>query len=254
MTGPEDLSPGIPASTLIAFRNGSDGTEILMIRRSQKLVFGGGAAVFPGGRVDPADRDLAAGMAGDAEWNVARVAAVRETLEETGLLVGVDGPVDAAQAVQARADLCAGKSFADVLDSLGLCIDADALVPFARWFPPQNIPRRFDTRFLIADLGTGAVDLSADGSETTEHFWITPEAMLARQDSDEEHLMFPTRMNLMRVAALGSFENAREQALAIPPRTIMPELEARDGDRFLVMPEGYGYPRFEQAVSTMRRY
>lgn len=254
MTSPENPSPGIPASTLIAFRNGVDGTEILMVRRSKKLAFGAGAAVFPGGRIDAADHDLAAAMSGDPEWNVARVAAVRETLEETGLLVGVDGQVTAKQASEARAALCSGTPLTNLLSDLGLAIVPDALVPFARWFPPLSIPRRFDTRFLIADIGTGAVDLSADGSETTEHFWITPEAMLARAETSDEELMFPTRMNLLRIAQLGNFERAREQALAIPPRMVMPVIAEENGERCLIMPEGHGYPPFAEPLGTIRRH
>ncbi|WP_144098518.1 NUDIX hydrolase [Croceicoccus sediminis] len=253
MTASQNPSPGIPAATLIAFRNGVSGPEILMVRRSQELVFAGGAAVFPGGRVDPADHELAADMPGDAEWNAARVAAVRETLEEAGLLVGVDGQVSAAQAVEARARLCSGMPLAEILAGLGLAIVAERLVPFARWLPPMKIKRRFDTHFLIADLGTGAVDLSADGSETTEHFWITPQAMLQRADTGEEELMFPTRMNLLRIAHLGSFENAREQALAIPPRSVSPVVIEQNGTRYLSVPDGHGYPPYAQPLDTMRR-
>src|SRR3546814_11885641 len=63
--------------------------EILMVKRSAAMVFAAGAVVFPGGRIDPDDHVVAArhGFAADDIDGAARVAALRETLEETGLAV-----------------------------------------------------------------------------------------------------------------------------------------------------------------------
>ena len=57
---------GIPAATVVIFRHGEDPgpPEILMTIRSREMVFAGGMAVFPGGRVDPADFDLGARIGG----------------------------------------------------------------------------------------------------------------------------------------------------------------------------------------------
>ena len=83
---------GIPAATVVIFRNAPQGgpPEILMTIRSREMVFAGGMAVFPGGRVDPADFDLGASMGGplDPDEAAHQVAVVRETLEETGLVIG----------------------------------------------------------------------------------------------------------------------------------------------------------------------
>ena len=89
--------PAIPAATVVIYRHGTGGgpAEVLMVERSHTMRFAGGAAVFPGGRVDPADRELAAmiGEGLDPDDAAGRVAAIRETLEETGLAVGIIGAI-----------------------------------------------------------------------------------------------------------------------------------------------------------------
>ena len=94
-TGPD----GIPAATVVIFRNAPAGgpPEILMTIRSREMVFAGGMAVFPGGRVDPADFDLGARIGGplDPDEAAHQIAVVRETLEETGLVIGLKGEIDA---------------------------------------------------------------------------------------------------------------------------------------------------------------
>ena len=99
MAETETSPQGIPAATVIIFRNAKDGgaPEILMTVRSRNMVFAGGMAVFPGGRVDQADFDLCTMLSGDIEPEEAahQIAVVRETLEETGLAIGLQGDIDA---------------------------------------------------------------------------------------------------------------------------------------------------------------
>ena len=96
----------IPAATLVIFRKGRAGPEpeLLMVVRSRNMSFAGGMAVFPGGRVDQADRELAARLVAPElqDETAHRIAAVRETLEETGLAIGLSGAIDAARAVEMR--------------------------------------------------------------------------------------------------------------------------------------------------------
>jgi 8-oxo-dGTP pyrophosphatase MutT (NUDIX family) len=110
--------PPIPAATVVLVRDVADGIETLMLHRNSKLAFGG-MWVFPGGRVDPADRD---GAANDDE--AARRAAVREAHEEAGLTV-----------------------------------DAGSLVWFSHWLPPSIAPKRFATWFFFAPAPSGAVTI-----------------------------------------------------------------------------------------------
>ena len=162
---------GIPAATVVIFRHAPDGgaPQILMQVRSRSLAFAGGMAVFPGGGVDPSDYDLAreAGYV-DIDEAAHQIAAIRETLEETGLALGLRGTIDAQSAAEARAILLEEKSLLAVLERMGWSIALNDLVPFARWFPKnERLPRIFDTRFYIADLGTGAVDIAVDAQENT---------------------------------------------------------------------------------------
>ena len=101
----------IPASTLVIFRDqpGRNAPDLLMVERSSKMAFAAGAAVFPGGRVDEADYDFAKALGhGDVEEYGARIAAIRESVEETGIAVGVEGDLGARRVIEARAALHEG--------------------------------------------------------------------------------------------------------------------------------------------------
>ena len=137
---------GIPAATVIIFRNGPEGEppEILMTIRSREMVFAGGMAVFPGGRVDPADFELGAMLGGDLDPDEAahQVAVVRETLEETGLAIGLKGEIDADKARAARTYLQETGELAPVLDHFDWQLDLAQLTPFARWYPKNSRKKR----------------------------------------------------------------------------------------------------------------
>lgn len=237
----------IPAATVIVFRNdpGEGPPQILMVTRGRELAFAGGMAVFPGGRVDPEDYALAdATQHGlDRDEAAHRIAAVRETLEETGLVIGIREGVSASDANAARERLLADGHLAGTLDAMGWTLDLAAVVPFARWHPRnERLPRIFDTRFYLADLGTGAVDLEIDGSENTHLFWTSAAGALEAAERGELSVIFPTRRNLERLAQFASFAEARAQADAIPVREITPWVEERGGERWLTIPGDTGYP------------
>jgi 8-oxo-dGTP pyrophosphatase MutT (NUDIX family) len=256
-----DSAPqGIPAATIIIFRNAPDGgaPEVLMTVRSREMTFAGGMAVFPGGRVDPADYALADTVA--AEHGLApdeaahQIAAVRETLEETGLALGLAGAIDAASAAAARAMLAETGALAPVLAAFGWRLDLAQIVPFARWFPKnENIPRVYDTRFYLADLGTGAVEVSIDASENTRLFWTTAQGALDAAAGGDIKLIFPTRRNLERLALFASFAEAKAQAEAIPVRTIMPQIVEQDGKPWLTILADAGYPVTGELLETVAR-
>jgi 8-oxo-dGTP pyrophosphatase MutT (NUDIX family) len=245
----------IPAATVVIFRHAPDGgpPQLLMVQRAREMRFAGGAAVFPGGRVDPADRVLAAALAphADPEVAAARVAGIRETLEETGLVVAVREPVTAGAARAARALLLEREELAPVLAQFGWTLDLDTLVPFARWCP--MVDGAFDARFFLADLGTGAVDVTVDATEHTRLFWASAAETLRLADAGEIHVIFPTRRNLDRLALFASFAEACEQASAHPVRMITPRRVDRDGEGWLTIPEGCGYPVTGQAMTTVKR-
>jgi 8-oxo-dGTP pyrophosphatase MutT (NUDIX family) len=256
-----DSAPdGIPAATIIIFRNAPAGgpPEVLMTVRSREMRFAGGMAVFPGGRVDPADHALAEALAAehglDPDEAAHQIATVRETIEETGLALGLAGNIDAASAAAARAMLAETGALAPVLAAFGWQLDLAQLVPFARWFPKnEKLSRVYDTRFYLADLGTGAVEVSIDQAENTRLFWITAQGALDAAARGEIKLIFPTRRNLERLALFASFAEARAQAEAIPVRPIMPQVVERDGQAWLTILTDAGYPVTAELLETVAR-
>ncbi len=253
---PGPAAQAVPAASIVVFRHGqAEGApELLMLERGSAMRFAAGAAVFPGGRIDPADRELAARLdpaAPDPDDAVARIAAVRETLEEAGLAVAVNRAVTHDEAAAARALLLEQGTLAAVLETHGWTLDLAALVPFARWCP--HFAGAFDTRFYLADLGTGAVDLAVDATENARLFWTTAADALAMARRGDIGIVFPTERNLERLAQFPDFAAARAEAEATPQQTITPYRELRDGAVHLAIPEGLGYPVTSQLFDTVRR-
>lgn len=240
----------IPAATVIVMRDGDGAPELLMTERSQAMAFAGGALVFPGGRVDPGDRALAAMLGGDPDDVAGRIAAVRETLEEAGLAVGIDLPAGAPAALRAR--LHRGEPIGPAITVSGGALALDRLVPFARWVP-RNVPHRiFDTRFYLA-RAPDDVQLNVDGSETVGAFWASAGDVLARADRGEATLIFPTRRNLERLARFASFAEAVADAAAHSIRPITPWIETRDGEARLCIPDDLGYPVTSEPLESATR-
>jgi hypothetical protein len=113
--------------------------------------------------------------------------------------------------------------------------------------------RIFDTRFYLADLGTGAVDLAVDATENTRLFWISARDALAAADRGELSVIFPTRRNLERLAQFVSFAEAKAHAEAIPVRLIVPQLAERDGRQALTIPDDLGYPVTHEPLDSAMR-
>ena len=257
---PDDpMPPATPAATLVIFRNDPAGgaPQLLMVQRSKTMRFAGGAAVFPGGRVDPADFDLAQTLGAQDDDQrgelAARIAAVRETLEETGLAVGFHQRPDLAEARRARALLLEHGELAPMLAALGWTLDLERLVPFSRWRPKHREMRVFDTRFYLANLGTGAVDLAVDDTENTHLFWASAGEALALADRDEIKLIFPTRRNLERLALFASYADALTHVAQFPSKMITPYMQQRGGQPWLVIPDDAGYPVDGEILETAAR-
>jgi 8-oxo-dGTP pyrophosphatase MutT (NUDIX family) len=244
-----------PAATVVIFRRAAGGgpAEVLMVQRAKEMRFAGGAAVFPGGRIDDADRLLAARLAPaeDPDVAAAKIAGIRETLEETGLAIAVTRPVSAQEARDARSLLLETGLLAPVLERFGWTLALDTLTLFARWCPQWD--GAFDTQFFLADLGTGAVEIAVDATENTRLFWASAERALELADAGEITVIFPTRRNLERLAQFSCFADAKAHAEATPIATISPRHEERDGVKHLTIPEGLGYPVTAQAMSTVKR-
>lgn len=251
----------IPAATLVVFRERIEGPpELLVVERAGQMAFAAGALVFPGGRIDPsdyvigADRQLSVTSIDlDNDESAARVAAIRETIEETGLPIGFVRPPSADATARLRAALHQGADFAEMLRSEGWQLDLDLLTLFARWCPNFREIRNFDTRFYIARLPVDAPDPSVDETENALLFWASAADALAMADRGEARVIFPTRRNLERLALFDSFEAARLHARSVPVRLIQPWVEERGGQPSLCIPEDLGYPITHQLLTEVRR-
>ncbi|HEX8625853.1 MAG TPA: NUDIX hydrolase [Allosphingosinicella sp.] len=248
----DNLPEAIPAATLILMRPAAAGgpPEILMLERAETMAFAAGALVFPGGRIDPEDHAAAAGFPGLADA-AARIAAIRETIEETGVAPAIRPAPDAAALREAMA---AGRRFAVLLEEMGLALDLDALTPFARWCPNFREARRFDTLFYLAEAPAGSGTLhSADETESVHTFWASAGTVLEEIEAGRAKAIFPTRRNLERLARFDSLAEARADAGRHPVQRITPWVEERDGKRFVCIPEGIGYPVTSEPYESARR-
>ena len=235
----------IPAATLILVRDRPGGPpELLMVERAEGMAFAAGALVFPGGRIDDADRRLAGAIGVEG----AIVAAIRETIEETAVPVGL-APVPeeaAARALQAR--LVADADFGECLAEGGWSLDPAVLTPFARWVPKFHAVRRFDTLFFVARCPEGDWRPNVIERECAGAHWLT-----ARQALDQGRLIFPTRRNLERLAQHSSFAAIAADALAHPIEPVTPWAEERDGETFITIPGHLGYPVTQEKLDGLWR-
>ena len=240
----------IPAASLILVRERSGAPpELLMVERAGGLAFAAGAYVFPGGRIDEADRQLANVAGIDA----AAVAAIRETVEETAVPVGLS-PLPGAETARALQDsLVADAPLAEVLSEHGLEIDVSTLTPWARWVPKFHAVRRFDTLFYVARCPDGEWKPRVIEGECTLAAWLTASEVLERDQRGEARLIFPTRRNLERLAQHGSFDEIRAHALAHPIEPVTPWVEERGGDRFITIPDHLGYPVTQERLDGLWR-
>src|SRR3954468_18112521 len=254
-----------PASTILLLRDNTaravdsksrNEIEVFMMVRHYEIDFNSGALVFPGGSVDKGDReiianaDLFTGAEGlDADALSFRIAAIRETFEESGILLArakdSGALIDAqrASAIEAgnRKDLCEGNvSFLKVLADNELVLALDELIPYAHWITPEGMPKRFDTWFFLAaappeQLGTH------DGKESTDSIWVSPREALAGGESGRFKLPFPTTRNLIKLGKQPSVRNALDDSRGRPVVTVMPVMTKLNGGRQLRIPREAGY-------------
>jgi 8-oxo-dGTP pyrophosphatase MutT (NUDIX family) len=179
------MSETHPAATVVLVRNAPGGIETLLLRRNSRIAFGG-MWVFPGGRIEEADR---LGLAAEDDLDAARRAAVREAHEEAGLAL-------------------AGHS----------------LVALSHWTPPAAAPKRFLTWFFVAPAP--ATPVRVDRGEIREHAWMRPAEALARRNALEIELAPPTWVTLEWLAAHGDVDAALAAAAARAPERFATRIRA----------------------------
>jgi 8-oxo-dGTP pyrophosphatase MutT (NUDIX family) len=244
------------ASTVVLLRDAAAGPEAYLLRRVKGMAFAGGMHVFPGGSVDPHDANADIAWAGPsaARWGewfgadepLARAlvcAAVRETFEECGVLLAGSSETDLLadvssdeweaerEALEARE-----QSMSELLARRGLVLRTDLLRPYAPWITPDIEPKRFDTRFFLAEMPAGQICRHV-GGEADERLWIRPADALEQALT----LLPPTQATLLDLAGYADVRAAldaeREVILVAPKLVFLP-----DGELRLVLPNDPLYP------------
>jgi 8-oxo-dGTP pyrophosphatase MutT (NUDIX family) len=254
-----------PAATIMLLRDGPDGIEVFMVVRHHAIAFAAGALVFPGGRVEESDHELAAGDCPnpdglDVDALAFRVAAIRETFEECGVLLArpvgsdelIDGPNLKRLEDQHRAPLNAGSiGFDAVLGSEDLLAAPDLLVHFAHWITPSNQPKRYDTHFFLAEAPEEHLAVH-DGGEAVDSLWITPAQALADTEAGRFKLVFATAKNLEKLGRSRTVKDAMDMARAGIVVTVQPKGTKLEGSKRLMrIPEEAGYGGSEFIVDFM---
>ena len=260
MSGDTPDEPIKDASTVIVLREAGDGLETFLLCRHQRSGFLGGAHVFPGGKVDPSDKepswhgridrpteDITAPL-GETNAEVGLgllVAAVRETFEEAGVLlantaVGVD-------LAATRRRLHDGASFLELASDIDMKIDSLALTPYSRWITPKMETRRFDTRFYIAVLPEGQ-SASHDGTETTSATWLRPAGALEDMLAGRIKLAPPTVRTLYCLAQFDDAKSVIADALSRKPPLVRPRVVTGDDSWFLALPGDPEHPEDEPVL------
>jgi 8-oxo-dGTP pyrophosphatase MutT (NUDIX family) len=252
----------LPSSTLLLLRDGLAGLEVFMVKRHHQIDFASGALVFPGGKVDPHDRepgvrahsDGAEGL--DDDRLSLAACAIREGFEESGILLardtGTPSLVDGARAAALapwREPLNASQTgLAAFLATERLRLAVDTLVPFAHWITPSFMPKRFDTHFYLAAAPEGQLGRH-DGSESVDSVWVNP---LEAIDDPRWTIIFPTKMNLVKLGQSKTVAAALARARATPVITVEPKVEIVGGQQMLTIPEDAGYGKIAEPLTSIR--
>ena len=180
----QPVAPARPSATVVLFRERDAGGEILLVQRSGRLDFHGGAWVFPGGRVDEHEEAAAAGDILAA----ARAAAGREVMEETGLSVA-----------------------------------PHTLVTISRWTTPIQAPKRFLTWFFLAPTD-GTAEVRVDGREIVASRWVSPAAAIEEHRAGQLDIPPPTFVTLKGLAGAPSLAGHHAEQTAREPDIFEPKI------------------------------
>jgi len=264
----------VPAATIMLLREGPVSPEVLMLERHAKSEFLPDLYVFPGGRVDPGDHELADRVGRLTAAEATRraesvdpdtalaffVAAIRETFEEAGVLLarrrGEDALVSGALAAEISAHRLAiqdgSQPLREIVERYDLELAADCLSVHGHWITPEIVPRRFDTLFFAAAAPRDH-RATHDGVESSDHVWIRPDEAIAQARAGRRQMIFPTLANLQTLAGFPCVEDALESSRQRKVVPILPSVAVDGDERKLVIAPDSGYPLTEDKLELPAR-
>ncbi len=246
------LTPPRASATVVLLRDAPQkGLEVFLLRRHTASAVLGGAYVFPGGKLDAADCDPALHAHMDADLHHLHqalgepelplgtavglyVAAVREVLEECGVLFAHD----ASQRQQLQQQLHGGQAFVTLLAQTALHLDTHLLAPWSRWITPVQpsvTNKRFDTRFFVAVLPDTQQPVH-DNIEAIDSVWLSPAEALTRYWAGGLPLAPPQIMTLVALQSHPTTQSVLDFARQQTPPLIFPEPFDDAGVRTLCYP------------------
>ena len=229
--------PKFRASAVVVLVRGTPpAREVFWVRRSDVVPYMPGFHAFVGGGVNAGDSVIAEQLAatgtpdisglepGDFDLDALRVleaCAIRETFEETGVLLDLDDEVGAALDREALASargrvLDNQTSFVDAAREHGWRFRAGGLRYIGRWTTPPFSTARFDSAFFLAEVPAGQQPHIVPG-ELASGEWITPEAALAQWRAGEASFAAPILHVMLELA--GEDERLIERLRSAPRRT-----------------------------------
>ncbi len=220
-----------PASTVVLLKEDGPQFQVYLLKRSSQSGFFPGSYVFPGGTVDSGDRatefwlnhidfgleeieERVGGSLPAEEAVCYGIAAIRETFEEAGILLGLerDGTLlDSAPVCQDRlAGTLAKGWLREWVVMNDWVLSFSRLVRWTHWITPEGFRPRFDTRFFLA-LAPEGQECSPDRRETTHGVWVRPRAALEKNMAGDLPLSPPTLVTLQELLGFESFRDLREK-------------------------------------------
>ena len=259
-----------PAATVILARDTREGIEVFMMERTTAVEFAKGMHVFPGGALDPSDHHLdmasrccglddqvASHTLGIEQGGLAYwIAAIRECFEESGLLLGYReddkilslGEAEAARLAALRIEMAQNKlSFLDILQREAVRAATDRIAYYSHWVTQAGRPRRYDTRFFVAQAPEGQTALQ-DNHETVGQLWVRPEQAIEMQRMGQLSMMFPTIKTLESLTPFKQVEELMEYARKPRPKQVMSPVTGvgRTGEAHILIPGDFAYAEIKK--------
>ncbi len=249
----------IPSASILIVRPAPAGTEIFMVLRNPKADFAAGALVFPGGKIDGHDatpqlRDYCLGAEGlSDEQFVGKVAAIRETFEESGILYGkrqtsdqLLSPEEVELISHYREQLNKGEvTLLEFLQREKLFLTLDRLHAWGNFITPEMAPKRYDTYFYLAVVPDGQ-NAMHDGDEHVSSLWMSTQDILTAVETRQYIIVLATHMNVLKLHNAGDLNAAIELAALQKIYTVTPQVIERAGEIILRIPSEAGYGVLER--------